>query len=132
MNSTERFRIVMNILDKNDLCNNTTNHNRFEKLKDEDLTDENKIQIIVSEIKTYGNYLENNNNKYSEDVMQALRQRWHLDKYDISRDKEFNEINPHDVFKEVCEWHGLLGGWDWTIKEWIENIFKVKLTDNIA
>lgn len=127
MNSTERFKVVMNILDKADLCNNTVNHVMFEKLKDDELTDDNKVNTILEQAKAYEDRIENNTNRYPEEIMQALRQRNGLDKYDTHLDSELNKIEPDEAFSEVVNWNGLLGGWDYTIKHWIKSIYGIEI-----
>ena len=94
---------------------------------------------ILNEIKEFKNVeiisknskvrIENNPNKYSENVMECVRQRFGLEKYDDSRDEEINQLSPDEVFDHVCNWNGLLG-YATTIKTWIGDIYKVKF-DNI-
>jgi|LakMenEpi03Aug12_release.lakeMendotaPanAssembly.Ray.scaffolds.fasta_scaffold303541_3 hypothetical protein len=129
MNSTERFKIVMDILDLNDLGNCSRNHSIFEDLKDEELSNIEKVDKIIEKIKIYESSLENNSNRYSENTMQALRQRNKIDKYDTSKDEKLNKINPKEVFSEVCQWNGLLGNYDETIKGWIKDIYGIDLND---
>lgn len=64
---------------------------------------------------------------YTEDVMQANRQRMGLDENDTSRDKEIMEMDKDDVFREYCLWNGLLGSWYRDILEAICSIYGVDL-----
>lgn len=71
--------------------------------------------------------MENNDNKYSESIMQQLRLRNGLkDKYDNSIDEEINNTSEDQIFADLLAWNGLLG-WDDTIKRWIEEIYKIEL-----
>lgn len=126
MKSTEKFTKVMEILNKFDLCNNTVNHNIFDKLSEEDFTNDEKINEIVEKIKTYEESIENNTNRYPEPIMQILRQRAELDAYDTSCDSQLNKIEPDDVFNDVCNWNGLIR-YDSIIKGWIKDIYEIKI-----
>ena len=92
MTSTERFRLVMDILSKNDLCNCSRNHTIFDRLNDDEFTDKNKVAKIVEEIYNIESRIENNPNKYSEYIMQILRQNIGLEMYDTSNDEEINTL----------------------------------------
>ncbi|MED3792394.1 hypothetical protein P4571_08055 [Niallia alba] len=127
MDTTEKFKKVMNILEENELCNSTVNHNMFDKLTEEDFLDKDLIESIIVKIKGYEDRMENNPNKYPENIMQYLRQREGLDKYDTSYDLELNKLSKNQVFKEVLNWNGLLGGYDSTIKNWITDIYEIDL-----
>lgn len=94
MTSTERFRLVMDILSKNDLCNCSRNHTIFDRLNDDEFTDKNKVAKIVEEIYNIESRIENNPNKYSEYIMQILRQNIGLEMYDTSNDEEINKYTP--------------------------------------
>lgn len=85
--------------------------------------------LIIDKIEEFNNYYENNNNSYSNDVMECLRQRGGLDRYDISKDNELSSLTRNEVFSEVCNWNGLLGGYDDTIKLWVKNIYGVDLEE---
>jgi hypothetical protein len=127
MNSTERFKIVMDILNKAELGISTRNIDFFRNLSDEELSNENITNDIINKINEYELSVENNTNNYSEEIMQNLRQREGLDKYDTSMDTELNKIEPDKAFNEVLQWNGLLGSWDYTIKCWIKDIYGIEL-----
>jgi len=126
MNSTERFKMVMDILNEYDFGCSCTNITMFEKLKDEELTDTTKVKEIIEQIELYEQRLEQNPNRYPEQIMQFLRQRRRLDKYDTSEDNELNEINPEKAFEEVCNWNGFYN-WAGTFKDWIRDIYGIEL-----
>ena len=42
--------------------------------------------------------LENNSNKYPEEIMECVRQRWGLERFDGSKDEEINQLSPDEVF----------------------------------
>ena len=65
--------------------------------------------------------------RYSLSIVYALRQRAGLDKHDESMDDRFLRMDKSDVLHEVMEWNGLLGGWDYTIKDWIKSIYGIDL-----
>lgn len=58
--------------------------------------------------------------------MECVRQRLELDKYDVSKDKEINELSPGEVFEHICNWNGLIG-YAYTIKSWIRDIYKIDI-----
>jgi len=70
-------------------------------------------------------------NRYSDYIMSILRQREDLEVDDTSMDKLFNTYSPTKVFSEVCQWEGLLGGWDVAIKNWIRLIYAIDLDNTI-
>ena len=127
MNSTERFKVVMDILDGAGLCNNTINHRIFDNLRDSELTDEAKVKDIIGRIEGYNSKIETNASRYPEKIMQVLRQRNGLEFYDTSEDEALNTMSPSDVFSEVMQWNGFLGFWDETIKGWIREIYGIEL-----
>lgn len=65
-------------------------------------------------------------NKYSDELMEILRQREDLNRNDTSLDDTINEMSPDEVFKSVLEWEGFLG-YEETIKNWISDIYHVDL-----
>jgi hypothetical protein len=67
--------------------------------------------------------------KYSVSIIRYLRKRGGLEKDDRSMDKEFLNMSKGEVFKDVLSWNGLLGGWDYTIKDWIREIYKIDLDE---
>lgn len=67
-------------------------------------------------------------NKYPENIMICIRQRFDMSGSDTSKDDIINEMTPDEVFEEVCEWHGLIG-YDYTIKSWIRDIYNIDLDE---
>ncbi len=67
--------------------------------------------------------------RYPMEIVEYLRQRAGLEKDDNSMDRKFLHITSSKVFKEVLSWNGLLGGWDYTIKDWIQSIYGIDLDD---
>lgn len=128
MNGQERFKKVMEILDKNNLCNNTINHRIFEKhCKNEDLENENIITEVVQIIRDCEERRESEDkNKYPEYIMEFLRQRKGLNEYDISEDKDINTLTANEALDEVCNWNGLIHYAN-TIKGWVKDIYKIDL-----
>ena len=126
MNSTERFKKVMDILENNNLCNCSRNHTFFEKLKDTELDDNNKINEVINSINEYKEREKNNTNKYPDYIMRTLRQRRGLDEYDNSKDSYISEMSPERAFSEMCEWNGFIG-WSGTIKGWIKDTYGIEL-----
>lgn len=84
---------------------------------------------IINKVIEYKNYRENNNNKYSEQIMEYLRQRDGLNRYDFSNDEELNQMSQNEVFDNVVKWNGLLGGYSETIKDWIKEIYGIDLDE---
>lgn len=126
MNSTERFKVIMDILNKYELGSSCTNHEMFEKLKEEELTDTVKIEEVIKQIELYEQRRDSNPNRYPEDIMQFLRQRHGLNKYDTSKDEMLNEFEPKEAFEEVCNWNGFYN-WAWQFKSWIKDIYGIEL-----
>jgi len=126
MNSTERFGIVMKILDKYGFGNSCTNHEMFKKLKDEELVDIVKVEEIIEQINLYEKRRDENPNRYPEEIMQFLRQRHGLNKYDTSKDEMLSEFEPKEAFEEVCNWNGFYN-WAGQFKSWIKDIYGIEL-----
>lgn len=130
MNSTEKFKKVMDILKEFDLGNSPINHSFFDKLTEEELNDQEVIKQTIDKLNAYQEKVISNTNSYPEYVMQNLRQRRGLDKYDTSLDDQLSNMSKDNAFKDVVNWNGLLGGYDYTIKSWVKDIYGVDL-DNI-
>lgn len=64
---------------------------------------------------------------YPEHILKMVRKRWGLAENDTSKDSGINKMEPDRVFYEVLNWNGLLGGWDFTIAEWVRDIYGVDL-----
>ncbi len=127
MNSTERFKFVMDICEQYDISNCSRTHTLFDDLREDELYDRIKIESIITIIRGIEEREEKNPNKYPEYIMSKLRQRRGLEKYDTSKDADINSMSADEVFGEICIWDGLLGGYDYTIKRWINDIYGIKL-----
>ncbi len=64
--------------------------------------------------------------KYSKEIMGYLRKRLGLKEDDASKDRIINLYTASEAFEEVMMWHGIYG-YDTAIKEWISNIYGIKL-----
>jgi hypothetical protein len=64
--------------------------------------------------------------KYSEEIMEAVRENIGLEAYDESRDGTIMRMGKEEILDRVLEWNGLIGYGD-TVKSWIENIYGIKL-----
>lgn len=126
MERMERVKRYMEILDKYEEANSSYNWRVLDKLSDEDLYNEEKVLEKINIIQKHEERIQNNTNKYSEEIMECVRQRWGLERFDDSRDEEINQLSPDEVFDHVCNWNGLLR-YASTIKSWIEDIYKVNL-----
>lgn len=124
MERMERVKRYMEILDKYDEGNSSWNWGILDKLSDEDLYNEEKIVEKINIIQKHQERIENNSNRYTEDIMECVRQRLGLEKFDDTRDEEINQLSPDKVFNHVCNWNGFLG-YATTIKSWIKDIYKV-------
>ncbi len=129
MTRQERVSRYMQILNRYKEGNNSWNWGILDELTDEELFDENKISEKIRIIQQHQTRIEDNTNKYSEDVMECVRQRLGLKKYDTSRDNEINTLSPDEVLDYVCNWNGLIG-YAYTIKSWIRDIYKLDLWGN--
>lgn len=129
MTRQERVKRYMEILDKYDEGNSSWNWGILDGLSDAELFDKNKVVEKINIIQKHQERLENNSNKYPESIMECVRQRFGLEKYDDSRDEEINQLSQDEVLEHVCNWNGLLG-YSSTIKSWIGDIYKINL-DNV-
>lgn len=128
MTNEERFKRYIKILDKYGEATSSWNIGILEKLSDDELFDENKILEKINIIQKHQVRIENNPNKYPENIMEYVRQRFGLEKYDDSRDEEINQLSQAEVFAHVCNCNGLLG-YVPTIKSWIVDIYNMKLEE---
>lgn len=126
MTREERFKRYIDILHKYKEATSSWNIGILEKLSDDELFDENKILEKIDIIQKHQERIENNPNKYPENIMECVRQRLGLEKYDDLRDEEINQLSPAEVFDHVCDWNGLIG-YASTIKSWIVDIYNMKL-----
>lgn len=65
--------------------------------------------------------------KYSDRIMEKVRQKLGLEPGDTLRDKEINEMNRDTIFQYCLEWEGIIG-YDGQIRGWIENIYGVNVS----
>lgn len=66
------------------------------------------------------------NHNYPEYLLEVIR-AWHgLERFDESRDDEWQQLSPLDAFGIVLDYEGIKG-YDSTILMWIADIFKVQL-----
>lgn len=126
MTRQERVNRYVEILNEYGEGSSGWNWEILDSLSDVELYEEEKIAEKIYIIQQHQMRIENNPNKYSESIMEYVRQRLGLEKYDDSRDKEINELSPNEVFEHVCEWNGLCG-YSNTIKSWIRDIYKLEL-----
>lgn len=110
-------------LQEHDLDSSCVNYGICEEYRYSRLTK----QELVNKIKDYNYYLDNRDSKYSDEVLYCLRQRRGYDKFDYNHDEEFNDWTNDEVFEAVVGWNGLLGSYHQTIKNWVEEIYKVEL-----
>lgn len=126
MTRQERVKRYMEILDEHDEGNSGWNWDILDKLSDKELFEENAILEKIAIIRAHSDRLENPTNKYPESIMEDIRMRLGLEKYDTAKDKQINEMPKDVIFSMVCNWNGLLG-YDSTIKTWIKDIYGVEL-----
>lgn len=67
-------------------------------------------------------------NQYPEYIMKILREMNDLDPNDHLYDGALQSMGRREVFAKVLEWEGIIG-YDYTILNWIRDIFKVDVTD---
>lgn len=63
--------------------------------------------------------------KYNNDIMEAVRQRMGMEEDDTSKDDIIMKMDKEDVFREYCQWNGLLGSWYSELLTVIRNIDSV-------
>lgn len=126
MTRQERVRRYIDILEEHDEGNSGWNWDVLDQLSDEELFDENAVLEKIGIIKAHSERLENPMNKYPESIMENVRQRLGLEKYDTSRDEQINEMSKDVIFSHVCNWNNL-PGYASTIKTWIKDIYDIEL-----
>lgn len=126
MTRQERVKRYMEILDEHDEGNSGWNWDILDKLSDKELFEENAILEKIAIIRAHSDRLENPTNKYPESIMEDIRMRLGLEKYDTAKDDQINEMPKDVIFSMVCNWNGLLG-YDSTIKTWIKDIYGIQL-----
>ena len=68
--------------------------------------------------------------KYPEYIVEKVRQRLDLEPYDTSKDKNILNMTPNQIFSHVTKWEGLMGSYDYQIKEWVNLIYGVDLNSH--
>lgn len=126
MISQERFNIVKEILEENNLSLCTLNIQQFDKLSDLELIAGAKD--TVEKIKRYEEYIESDKMKYPERIMRCVRQKLGLEEMDTSKDLEIYQMSRKEILNAVCTWNGLIG-YGYTITGWIEDIWQIDLDD---
>lgn len=126
MTRQERVKRYMEILDEYDEGNSGWNWYILDKLSDKELFEEDAILKKITIIREHSDRLENPTNKYPESIMEDIRMRLGLEKYDTAKDEQINEMPKDVIFSMVCNWNGLLG-YDSTIKTWIKDIYGIQL-----
>ena len=66
---------------------------------------------------------------YSEQVMKRVRQSLGYEIDDTSHDEEIAVMSRDGLFNRCLEWEGIMG-YGYIIRDFVEDIYKVKLTDN--
>lgn len=69
------------------------------------------------------------NQRYSNYILRKLRVCNDLEIADVSRDAEFQDMEPEEVLDAVLQYEGIIG-YTSTILRWIAEIYKVKLDLN--
>ena len=64
--------------------------------------------------------------KYSESIMQRLRQRLDLEEDDTSKDDIICAWSKGKILENLLIWEGIIG-FDYLIKSWVEEIWRVNL-----
>ena len=126
MKREERVKRYMEILNKNEKNNCVKNWEIFDKLSDDELFDDTKIEECIKLITEINKKLENNINKYPDYIMEYVRQNLGFDKHDTSEDKDINEMSKSDIFEKVCNWNNLYWYSEY-IKSWIKDIYGIDL-----
>lgn len=128
MTSQERFNIAKDILEKNDLSLCTLNLNQFDKISDLDLIA--GADDVVKKIRRYEAYIDKEKMKYPERIMRYVRRNLGLNEMDTSMDLEIFQMDREDILNSVCNWNNLVG-YGGLIRGWIEDIYQIKLKDEI-
>lgn len=130
MTRQERVARYMEILKEEYRGNSSRNWRILDRLSDEELYDEDKITECYRVIDACDARIENNPNRYPEEIMSYVRMRMGLDEYDCSRDGDINDMPPEEVFDVVCDVKGFLGCGS-TFRSLIEKIYNIKLNDTV-
>lgn len=122
MTEAERFFKIESILQEKDEGFSLRGFKFLDKLSDEELFNSERVNAVIKELKIY----EDNANKYPDYIMQYVRNSLGLDEYNTERDNEINSMDKEEVLNRVCNWKGLIDYGN-TIKNWVEDIYKVSL-----
>lgn len=71
------------------------------------------------------NSIKQNSNlkKFPESIMKDLRERYGEGENDTSVDQKIMERPPREIFREICEWNGLIGMHSERILSWVQSIY---------
>lgn len=130
MNQQERNKFIKDILEKNGLELCRYNMEQVDRLSDLDLISIHGSDKIVKELKRYEAWCDKSKMKYPEKIMCDVRQNLGLDRVDTSKDIEIYKMDRKDILNAVCKSNGL-GNCGYSIIQWIEYIYQVKLKDEI-
>ena len=65
--------------------------------------------------------------RYPEYILEIVRQqKYALEESDNSKDFEIQKLKPDEIFDSCLQWEGIMECTE-TIKEWIEELYKVDL-----
>ena len=65
--------------------------------------------------------------RYPEYILEIVRQqKYALEESDNSKDFEIQKLEPDEIFDSCLQWECIMGYTE-TIKEWIEELYKVDL-----
>lgn len=88
MERMERVKRYIEILAQYDEGNTFYNWSILDTLSDDDLYNKERIAEKINIIQKHQERIENNHNKYSEEVMECVRQRWGWDGLMIQETKK--------------------------------------------
>jgi hypothetical protein len=66
--------------------------------------------------------------KYSDYVMECVRQNLGLKPNNTSKDEQINEMDKDEILERVATWNNIIG-YGPTIREWIEDIWCMDLDE---
>lgn len=126
MTSQERFNMVKEILEENNLSICTLNIQQFDKASDLELLA--GAEEIVKIIKRYEKYINSDKMKYPDSIMRCVRQYLGLAEMDTSKDLEIYKMSRNEVLNADCIWNGLKD-YGCKIVGWIEDIWQIELKE---
>lgn len=130
MTSEEKKEIVINVLKENGLAVCQLNVKQFDGLSELELLVPSSLNQVVKKIKRYEEYIDKDKMKYNNIIMGDMREYMGLKRVDTSKDLEIYQMDRKDVLSAICRKNGL-EVYGSTIIEWIENIYQIKLKDEI-